>query len=255
MRIFLAAILILTTISCGKQFRLFKRSSQEKQTLKIEGTLKVQVYYEPGAEPYTDVALTGLPILKVWNVLDKNLKAMFPTKNVIVPMDLIQMSPISAKNKSTWTNQEIYDLGSSVGSVSAGDTTVLNVFFLKGKADQGSNIIGLHISNTQTMAIFKEVIEGTSSGLPGDPVPKYVEQGTLVHEIGHAVGLVNNGISMVTSHEDTAHIRHCNNPKCVMYWQNEGNASALASFLQTRINNPDLVMLDEACLKDVTSHK
>lgn len=250
MRIILATVLILSTFSCGK-FRFLKKSSQEKQTLKIEGTLQVNVYYEPGAEPYTDAALTGLPMLKVWTVLDKNLKAMFPTKNVKVPLNLVEMSPISAKNKSVWTVQEIFDLGNSVGSVSTGDTTVLNVFFLNGKAASNPNVIGLHISNTQTMAIFKEVVEGSGSGL----VQKYVEQATLVHEVGHAVGLVNNGISMVgTSHEDTAHPRHCNNPECVMYHQNEG-ATALANFLQDRASNPDLVMLDDACLKDVTSHK
>jgi len=248
MRILLAILLLSSTISCGK-FRIFKKSSQEKQTLKIEGTIKIQVYYEPGAEPYTDVTLAGLPGLKVFAVLEKNLKAMFPTKNIIVPMNLVEMSPISPKNKSVWSTQAIYDLGNSVGSVSAGDTTVLNVFFLNGRAEN-PNVIGLHISNTQTMAIFKEVVESSGTG----PVQKYVEQATLVHEIGHAVGLVNNGIQMLTSHEDTAHIRHCNNPKCVMYFQNEG-AGALASFLQERINNPDLVMLDEACLKDVTSHK
>ena len=252
MRILLSVLLILTTFSCGK-FRIFKKSSQEKQTLKIEGTLKVQVYYEPGAEPYTDVTLTGLPLLKVWTVLDRNLKAMFPAKNVIVPMNLSEMSPISKKNKITWGVQEIYNLGNSVGSVSSGDTTVLNVFFLNGRAAENANIIGLHVSNTQTMAIFKEVIEST--GNITDLVPKYVEQATLIHELGHAVGLVNNGITMVgSSHEDTAHPRHCNNPKCVMYYQNEG-ATALANFLQDRINNPDLVMLDDACLKDVTSHK
>lgn len=249
MRIILALILLSMTISCGK-FRIFKRSTQEKQTLKIEGTLQVNVYYEPGAEPYTDATVTGLPLLKVWTVLDKNLKAMFPGKNVIVPMNLVEMSPISAKNKSTWTTQEIFDLGNSVGSVSAGDTTVLNVFFLNGRAQESANIIGLHISNTQTMAIFKEVVESSGSGL----VQKYVEQATLVHEIGHAVGLVNNGIAMVANHEDTAHARHCLNPKCVMYYQNEG-ATALANFLQDRVSNPDLVMLDDACLKDVTTHK
>lgn len=252
MRIILSILLIMTAVSCGK-FRIFKRSNQEKQTLKIEGTLQVQVYYEPGAEPYTDVSLTGLPLLKVFTVLDRNLKAMFPNKNVKVPMNLNEMSPISARNKSTWGVQEIFALGNSVGSVSAGDTTVLNVFFLNGRAASDPNIIGLHVSNTKTMAIFKEVIESTGSGSL-DPVPKYVEQATLVHELGHAVGLVNNGITMTSSHEDTAHVRHCNNPKCVMYYQNEG-ATALAAFLQSRLNNPDLIMLDDACLKDVTSHK
>jgi hypothetical protein len=248
------SLLLITLIllsSCGK-FRIFKKSSQVKQDINqiyASGNLKVRVFYEPGAEPYTDVALTGLPLLKVWTVLDKNLKAMFPGKTVTVPMELTAMSAMSAKNKSVWTVQEIYDLGESLGEASSGDTTVFNVLFLNGHAEN-QYVIGMHLSNTNTIAIFKEVVEGSGSG----PVQKYVEQATLVHEIGHAVGLVNNPLAMSVPHEDTAHQAHCNNPKCVMYYMNEGT-SALASFLQERLNNPDLVMLDSACLKDVTSHK
>jgi predicted Zn-dependent protease len=232
---------------------MFKKSSQEKQDISkiyASGNLKIRVFYEPGAEPYTDVVISGLPILKAFMVLDKNLKAMFPGKNVTVPMNLSEMSAMSAKNKAVWTINEIQDLGDSLGEASGADTTVFNVFFLNGHAEN-QNVIGMHLSNTKTIAIFKEVIE--SSG--GGPVQKYVEQATLVHEIGHGVGLVNNGIAMVgAAHEDTTNHAHCSNPKCVMYYMNEG-AGALATFLQGRLTNPDLVMLDSACLKDVTSHK
>ncbi len=251
MRLSLALILILTLSSCGK-FKMFQKSSLSKQPLSTAyatGNLKVRVYYEPDAEPYTDVTIPGFPLLKAFTVLDRNLKAMFPGKNVTVPMELSQMSAMSAKNQTIWTVQEVVDLGESLGEASSGDTTVFNVFFVKGHAEN-SNVIGFHISNTNTIAIFKEVVESSGSGA----VQKYVEQATLVHEIGHAVGLVNNPLAMSTPHEDTAHQAHCSNPKCVMYYMNEG-AGALASFLSERITNPDLVMYDSACLKDVTSHK
>lgn len=250
MRIFIILVL-LCTFSCGK-FRIFQKSSQEKQDISkiyASGNLKVRVFYEPGAEPYTDVTITGFPTLKAWTVLDRNLKAMFPGKNVSVPMSLSEMSAMSAKNEAVWTAQEIKELGDGLGEASAGDTTVFNIFFLNGRAEN-QFVIGLHLSNTNTIAIFKEVVESSGSG----PTQKYVEQATLVHEIGHAVGLVNNPLPMSSPHEDTEHRAHCTNEKCVMYYMNEG-ASALATFLQGRLTNPDLVMLDEACLKDVTSHK
>jgi predicted Zn-dependent protease len=252
MRLIIAIILILTLSSCGK-FRIFDKSSQVKQPLSnayATGNLKVRVFYEPGAEPYTEVVVPGLPTpVKAFTVLDKNIKAMFPGKTVTVPMELAQMSAMSVKNETVWTTQEIHDLGVSLGEASSGDTTVFNVFFLNGHAEN-QYVIGLHLSNTNTIAIFKEVVKSSGSGT----VQKYVEQATLVHEVGHAVGLVNNPLPMITPHEDTAHRAHCINPKCVMYYMNEG-AGAMATFIQGRMTNPDLVMLDDKCLKDVTSHK
>lgn len=248
----LLLISLILLSSCGK-FRVFKKSSETKQPLSsayASGNLKVRVFYEPGAEPYIDVLVPILPLpVKAFTVLDKNIKAMFPGKTVTVPMNLSEMSAMSAKNEAVWTPQEIKALGDDLGEASSGDTTVFNVFFLNGHAEN-QYVIGLHLSNTNTIAIFKEVVESSGSGA----VQKYVEQATLVHEVGHAVGLVNNPLAMTTPHEDTAHRAHCSNPDCVMYYMNEG-ASALATFLQGRLTNPDLVMLDSACLKDVTSHK
>lgn len=250
MRILLAILLILTTFSCGK-FRFLKKSSQENQDVSkiyASGNLILRVYYEPDAEPYTDFA--GLSGFKVWSVVEKNLKAMFPGKTITVPMNLVEMAPITAKNETVWTVAEIQALGSSLGSTSSADTTVFNIFFLKGQAEN-ANVVGLHLSGTQTLVIFKDVVERPGNT---DLVKRYIEQATVVHEVGHAVGLVNNGIPMTTPHEDPSHRAHCSNPDCVMYWQNEG-AADLAQFLQTRINNPDVVLLDRACLNDVTSYK
>lgn len=253
MKIALTILLILCA-SCGK-FQMFKKSSLVKQSPITTGTLKVNIYYEDGAEPYTSIsgALVNLSVsqLQVFTVLQENLKALFPGKNIIVPKDLAAMSKISAQNQASWSLQEVVDLGDKLGEASAGDTTVFNIFFVKGYADQNQLVIGEHISNTKTMAIFKQVVEASGAT---ELVRMYVEQATLVHEMGHAVGLVNNGVPMTSSHEDASHRAHCSNPNCVMYWENEG-ALALANFIANRSQNANLVMYDQACLKDVTSYK
>lgn len=49
-----------------------------------------------------------------------------------------------------------------------------------------------------------------------------LERATLLHEAGHAIGLVNNGLDMVRPHEDTANeggLKHSKNPESVMYWK------------------------------------
>jgi predicted Zn-dependent protease len=247
---------LIATTSCGK-FQMFKSSEKKQSISKIyaSGKLTVAVFYEEGAEPYADAVspLPGLPLLKVWDLLEANLKALFPGKLITVPKDLSAMSKLSPQNKLQWTLDEIQNLGNINGQASSGDTTVFNVFFVKGTNQTNANVIGMHLSGTKTIAIFKEVVSGSD---PSALVQRYVEQATLIHELGHGFGLVNNGLPMTASHEDTAHQAHCNNDKCVMYWMNEGSES-LVRFINTRLQNlqAPLVMFDNACLSDVTSYK
>ena len=81
---------------------------------------------------------------------------------------------------------------------------------------------------------------------------KYIEQSTLVHEMGHALGLVNTGLPMDVAHQDTAHGPHCNNPDCVMYWLNEG-ASDLRGYIIRLLlpgNTRFPILFDDKCLED-----
>ena len=253
----LLIVLVILT-SCGK-FRIFKKSSQEKQNISkiyASGKLTVAVFYEEGAEPYTDVVtpVPGLPSVKVWDVLEANIKAMFPGKMIAVPKDLAQMAKINSQNKASWSFDDIEKIGNSQGRPSLDDTTVLNVFFLKGLAESGPSVIGLHLSGTKTIALFKDVVASSASASTDAATQRYVEQATLVHEVGHAVGLVNNGLPMTSSHEDAGHRAHCHNPDCVMYWKNEG-ASDLKEYIKILLTRLNPVMLDDACLSDVTSYK
>jgi len=80
-------------------------------------------------------------------------------------------------------------------------------------------------------------------------VPRYVEQSTLIHEMGHALGLVNTGLPMKTAHEDPINKHHCNDDKCVMYWTNEGS-SDMVNFVKNVITSGSVIMFDAQCLRD-----
>jgi hypothetical protein len=55
-----------------------------------------------------------------------------------------------------------------------------------------------------------------------DPaLPVLMEQTTLIHEFGHAIGLVDIGVPAITRHRDTEHGAHCANPACIMYFRND----------------------------------
>lgn len=246
----LLLILLLSVISCGKLPEFKLKSSKERQNVSAyySSNLRVNVYYEEGAEPYTDNVLT----LKLWDVFQKNLSSLFEGRStkVTVPKTLPEMAKMSAMNKSTWTLEEVMNLADSYKLMSATNTVDFKILFLNGRFVENPNTLGFHISNTKVMAIFKDVIRGSGTGA----IPKYVEQATLIHEMGHAVGLVNNGVSMINPHQDSAHGAHCSNPDCVMYYSNEGAASMM-KFAEKAFQNLSINMFDQHCLDDARNFK
>lgn len=238
-------------LSCGKDGAVkSSRRKQDPSKYFSAQTLKVNVYYEPGAAPYTGDG----PLLKYWSLLELNLKALFEGRSsppsISVPKELSQMQELPHQNKDLWSTDEVMELSKKTALSS--HPTHFHLFFLRGRAKEGENIIGFHISGTQTIAIFKEVIQGMGNDAL-NVVAKYVEQATIIHEMGHALGLVNNGLPMVTKHQDKDHGAHCSNPDCVMYYSNEG-AQDLLSFIQRFPTSGSFVMFDSQCLQDTRSY-
>ena len=211
--------------------------------------LQIKVFYEVGAEPY----ISDTPLLKYWSILEQNMEALYAGREVepqlVVPKELNQMVSMPASGDLKWTTDEVVKLAQKMNPVS---DSSFQIFFLNGRANDGDGIIGFHINGTRIIAIFKEVVRSTGSGA-GQMVPKYVEQATLIHEMGHALGLVNNGVPMQEEHQDLAHGAHCSDKNCVMYWANEGT-SGLANFSQRAINEGNIIMFGDKCLKDTRSY-
>lgn len=114
---------------------------------------------------------------------------------------------------------------------------VLHVLYPAGTYN-GSNAAGVTISGPVLgpVSVYLDVIrsipnpvEGGPLGpLPGIPNPEraveVMERATLLHEAGHAMGLVDNGLPMVTPREDPEHPGHPTNAQSVMYWAIESTA-------------------------------
>lgn len=235
-------------------FPYSKPANYFKSTQKIV----VDVYYEPGAEPFTGSTAGGL---NYWDILEDNLNEIFKYRSsvpvVVVPKALGSMTAISNNGKSSWLGTEIVALHNQTTHTDSTATEAhFYLYFLNGYYNSGSgpstSVIGVSLTGTPIIAIFKDVVESTGAN-PAGPVPKYVEQSTLVHEMGHALGFVNNGVPMVSSHQDTAHGAHTTNTNCVMYWQNEG-ASGLQSFVVQFITNGTTVMWGSQVLADAQNY-
>jgi hypothetical protein len=218
--------------------------------------LTVDVFYEPGAEPYVGNNANGKAY---WDLLKDNLSAIFQGRAVSfsVPKTLSEMTLLPLQNKSVWSAIEVAQLESSFGRPASTDEARFSIFFLNGNVDGGSgsvnlNTLGFQVTGTRAIAIFKNVIRSTGVN-PNGPVPRYVEQSTLVHELGHALGFVNNGLPLTSAHHDSANGAHCTNANCVMHYLNEGK-SDLTSFVQNYISTGSTVMFQSECLQDARSY-
>jgi hypothetical protein len=97
-----------------------------------------------------------------------------------------------------------------------GASARLHVYYLNGwYAGEGGESMGVFV--TDAVFVFPDAMQGHPpvAGLPRRPLAEYLERHTLVHEVGHAMGLVDNGIPMVRPHvaEDGS---HSVNPRSVM---------------------------------------
>ena len=221
--------------------------------------LTVQVIYETGAEPYTGKTLRDK---YYWQLLEDNIQSVFTSRNqtvtLTIPKSLAEMTEIPSDQKASWTAEEIVAKAEAVGN-SKSETTngrfvilFLNGHFKNGE-DIATNVIGLNVTGTTIIAIFKEVVKEMAN-LQGEQIAKFGEQSTLVHEMGHALGLVNNGVPLSSSHHDSEHGAHCSNPECVMYWQNEGGKDFM-QFLQKIMQSGDSVLYGQECIDDFKNYK
>ena len=101
------------------------------------------------------------------------------------------------------------------------------VYVAGGSQDDTSDgkVLGAAYHGT-SIVMFKGTINANTGGgaLSGKPPTAFVERAVLVHEFGHAAGLVNLGAPMQAPHEDASHPHHSTNQKSVMYWAVENSA-------------------------------
>lgn len=71
-----------------------------------------------------------------------------------------------------------------------------------------------------SIAVFEKTVKSLGGG-GYQPPTSSLETTVLTHEFGHILGLVNNGTSMVSPHQDTANNAHCSDPDCLMYYKAE----------------------------------
>lgn len=215
----------------------------------------VEVDYGVGATPYVG-ATQG--IADLWGILRSNVTRLFAGsgKSITVPTTLAQMQaiPVSAQE---FTAGDLLALSRRYRNVAAtADTASFHVMILNGifRDDNGqrrADLLGGQLDGTGVIVIFRPVVASTAS--PARPyAPAVVEQMALVHEFGHAVGMVANGVEAVSGGQDPVYHHHCASTRCVMNAYNEGATAALA-FVTRYATTGDAVLFGAECLADAAA--
>ena len=155
--------------------------------------------------------------------------------------------PLPSPGRATHTTAQVRAMQDQYRSAyTEGRTLALHLLYLDGEHDGAPNVLGIAYANT-SMAIFAETIEQHTGGL-GQPTFATVEGTVAQHEVGHLLGLVNNGTAMQSEHQDEPNGHHCDDPGCLMHF-----AVRTTDFIQNLFGGP-MPTLDADCLADLVAN-
>ena len=102
-------------------------------------------------------------------------------------------------------------------------TATLHVLFLDGSMQSGEGdrlTLGTTLSGEGLIVVFPDEYAGATRLASADrtvPARAEMDRHVLLHELGHAFGLVGQRIPMVTPHVDAEHPGHSSNPLSIMH--------------------------------------
>lgn len=164
-----------------------------------------------------------------------------------------------------WTFDELQELAdASFDRPIADDAIAIHTMFIDGHSAEDSDrgvILGLAWSHMH-IAIFERTIEDMCAGSALPPLLaerqcRGAELAIWTHEVGHLLGLVDNGLPMVEDHRDPDpdHGAHDASDACVMYWAYEGEALFDLIGEQLLGGGDAEVPFDQACLDDLAAER
>lgn len=143
-------------------------------------------------------------------------------------IDVVLEAEIPSEPSKKYTFEEIEALEDAHRDrFTEGDTSVLYIVYVAGGSSEDTDsgfVLGAAYRGT-SLVIFKgNVKASTGSGpLSTKPPEHAVERAVVVHEFGHAAGLVNLGTPMQVDREDRENDGHSTNRESVMYWAVESS--------------------------------
>jgi hypothetical protein len=140
-----------------------------------------------------------------------------------------------------WTDPLIAQQEAAVRTAYDGpNTATLHFLFLGQSYAAASGVIGLTFT-ASSIAIFEQQVPGINPAARAD-----IEAPVMIHENGHALGLVDITTPMQTPHEDPTSPGHDVLNTCVMFREID-----VPSNLQALLTNPPPKTFDPHCIEDL----
>lgn len=239
----IALFALIFSAACGEDDAPHTPTPFDSNITRVE----FEIDYETGAQPYTFSLLTGGD---TWDLFQTNVEAVYRSiaPQIVVPSELDEMQRLDFDLVDDYSTQDIVAIAAEHRELYDTDTTrAFYLIFLDGyfavDGVRDEQVIGISIGNTGIIAMFKPVYDGQTGA-------SIIEQTTLIHEFGHAIGLVNKGLPLSTEHHDTQNGPHCLNQDCVMFWQNEG-LNDIVGFIARLIFDDDDILYGPECMADI----
>jgi hypothetical protein len=198
--------------------------------------LIVEIQYVTGHAP-TQASVTNLK-----NFLEQRLNK--PDGITIV------QTAISSPGKSFYSINDIEEIEKNNRTQHTNGKTLTAYFFFADGDYAGnsgnSKVLGIAYESS-SMVIFQKTVKDHSGGIAEPPVTT-LETTVLLHEFGHILGLVNNGTSMQSVHQDEPHGHHCNNQDCLMYY------TAETTDILANLTGGNVPSLDAQCIQDLRAN-
>ena len=142
-----------------------------------------------------------------------------------------------------------------------GDTIALYVLIVDGHfhSDTASSVRLAMAYGPTSMVVFADTVNTNCNAVVAFETDPAIIEGfcpgmqaaSLLHELGHLMGLVNVGTEMVSDHADEEHRGHDSNPGCLMHWSNE--QATVADFIYQYVEDgtEGVEFFDQACQADL----
>lgn len=162
----------------------------------------------------------------------------------------INQRTIPSSKRAPFSLEEIIRIENNTRTIfNAGDDITVYIYFADGSSinDSSNNItLGTAYLNT-SIVIYEDTIRKLGDN-PNSPSTSTIETAVLNHEFSHLLGLVNNGTTSRSPHEDTDAKGHCNVSNCLMA------ASMQFPSKMMEVLGNGVPVLDSQCLADLQAN-
>lgn len=156
-----------------------------------------------------------------FELLQKNLEALFQGTDtrVVVPESYDEIGEIP-NGSGEYTLDKLLALAEEHRHSTAEGPLDLSIYILFADGTvtdpgyEGEALAGVSFNPENVVVIFDRF--GDESPVLARTI-SYLEQMSMIHEVGHLFGLVDAGIPMVSDHLDENHPGHCTKSSCVMF--------------------------------------